>query len=653
KRVMSSFDLHQIVRELKTVLSKSRVAKIYNPNPTIILLRLHPENSLLLEAGRRVHLTNYCLNTPKTPSFFCSFLRRCLDNGRIDDIWVEGFERVLYISVNSRYERYRLVVEIFGSGNIILLDDESRILGALKYRRMKDREILRGRAYKPPPLRGTEPSKATIEDLKKFLPNCGNIAQAVSWAFNLGSPYVEEVLFRAGVEKNTFTSEIGELQLESILNALRNLLADLENPRPRIVVNKMGQWIDVLPLCLSIYQGYDSIEFESFNEAADTYFTKLSVQLMRDISRKKLESELGEQRRIVEQQFERLRELTWEEKECQRIGDILYSNVACIQGLLDDIGRIGLRQVKMLIEEKKDGLPSSFGMVRSIDKHSGMLKIELDGVEIVIDPRKSVYENAQEYYARAKKARQKSIGVLQAIDEAQSRLRRMEETQTQEGEDSPLRRRERPWYEKFRWGRTRNGLLIVAGRDASSNEVLVKRHMESNDLVFHAEIPGAPFTLLKTEGKKVSEEDLLDAALLASSYSSAWKSGLVSVDVFWVRPDQVSAKPPSGEYLTHGAFMVRGEKNYIRNVPLRLAIGLTLDGELRLTAGSASALDNLGYTYVEIMPGRESSASLAKAILKKLAVKNTRLRSNILKIPLEEVQRLIPSGGGEIVASKV
>ena len=59
------------------------------------------------------------------------------------------------------------------------------------------------------------------------------------------------------------------------------------------------------------------------------------------------------------------------------------------------------------------------------------------------------------------------------------------------------------WYEKFRWFTSSDGFLVVAGKDTVSNEVLVKKYATQEDAVFHAEISGAPFVVVKAEGRTI------------------------------------------------------------------------------------------------------------------------------------------------------
>jgi hypothetical protein len=53
---------------------------------------------------------------------------------------------------------------------------------------------------------------------------------------------------------------------------------------------------------------------------------------------------------------------------------------------------------------------------------------------------------------------------------------------------------------------------------------------------------------------------------------------------------------------------------------------------------------------VDIIPGRLSSGALAKDIRKALASKRLEIRKSILTFPIEEIQRFIPAGRGEIVS---
>ncbi len=193
---------------------------------------------------------------------------------------------------------------------------------------------------------------------------------------------------------------------------------------------------------------------------------------------------------------------------------------------------------------------------------------------------------------------------------------------------------------------------MVIGKDATTNEILIKKYLEKEDIVLHAEIIGSPFGVIKGEGKKISREAIEEAAEFVACYSKAWQMGLGSIAVYWVLPDQVSKKPPSGTYLPKGSFMIYGNKNYLKHIPLKLAIGIKIDenekGAEVIALPIRAAKKHCAY-FVGIVPGSLSSSDLAKKIKRKFVkIVNPKHKEIIEKIDLEEIRRLIPFGKGDL-----
>ena len=78
------------------------------------------------------------------------------------------------------------------------------------------------------------------------------------------------------------------------------------------------------------------------------------------------------------------------------------------------------------------------------------------------------------------------------------------------------------------------------------------------------------------------KQTLKEAAEAAASYSRAWRENAGTADVYWVKVDQLSKSGSSGESIPHGAFFVVGKRNWYKNTPLRIAVGVTLGEETRL-----------------------------------------------------------------------
>lgn len=238
-------------------------------------------------------------------------------------------------------------------------------------------------------------------------------------------------------------------------------------------------------------------------------------------------------------------------------------------------------------------------------------------MKIKIDFRKSAQENANVYYGKAKKLSSKREGAQKAVAELKGRLERAEK----EGKESVVVRKvvktaEKEWYEKFHWFYTSNGMLAIGGRDAHQNEMLNSKYFEENDLFFHANIFGASVTILKN-GTAASEEVRLEAAQFAACYSSAWKDGLNTVDVYAMKRDQVSKSTSKGSLGT-GSFLLSGEREWFRGSRLSLVMFVS-DGRLNtvpeITLHMAARKPA---RYVALKIGRDKKSDVAKRISRAL-----------------------------------
>jgi predicted ribosome quality control (RQC) complex YloA/Tae2 family protein len=255
-------------------------------------------------------------------------------------------------------------------------------------------------------------------------------------------------------------------------------------------------------------------------------------------------------------------------------------------------------------------------------------------MRLTLDITKSVEENASHYFEMAKHARKKAEGAKEALEETKIKLTLLEkeiETKTlEEKEKAGKKERKKDWYEKFRWFFTSDSFLVIAGRDATTNEIIIKKHTDKQDIVFHTEMAGSPFAAFKTDGKEPSKIALEEAAEFVAAYSKAWKLGRTLMEVFYVNPDQVTKEAPSGEYVSKGSFMIYGQKNFF-TIPVKLFIGKMEDG--KIMSGPLAAVKKHCKEYVELLPGNEKNSTIAKKIKAKLAADD-----------LDDILKLIPPG---------
>jgi len=255
-------------------------------------------------------------------------------------------------------------------------------------------------------------------------------------------------------------------------------------------------------------------------------------------------------------------------------------------------------------------------------------------MKIKLDAAKSLESNAEIYFELAKKAKRKIAGTEEAIEKLKEKLEKFKKEEVKEQKKVEKVERKKEWYEKFHWFFSSEGFLCIGGRDATSNEIVIKKHTDKEDLVFHTDIAGSPFFVIKSEGKKVGEATMKETAQAAAVYSRAWKAGISTVEVFMINPEQVSKEAKAGEYMAKGAFMIYGKKLKHFNPDLKLAIGIK---DNRIIGGAADAVKKNADKSVIVIQGKGKTSAVAKKIQKKLKGGD-----------LDDIIRMLPAGGCEI-----
>jgi len=255
-------------------------------------------------------------------------------------------------------------------------------------------------------------------------------------------------------------------------------------------------------------------------------------------------------------------------------------------------------------------------------------------MRLTLDLTKSLEQNASDYFEQAKTAKKKAEGARKALEETRKKLANLEkDIEKKEAEEAlkeKIKQRKKDWYEKFRWFYTSEDFLVIGGRDATTNEIVIKKHTDKDDIVFHTELSGSPFIVIKTQGKKPSKASLEEAAQFTAVYSKAWKAGRSMADVFYVNPEQVTKQALAGEFIAKGAFMIYGKKNTMA-IPLKLFLGKMENG--RIMTGPENAVKKHCRKYVEITQGNDKNSNIAKKIKAKLEADD-----------LDDIIKVLPQG---------
>ncbi len=618
---MDSFDVYAVVSELQQMVG-GWVGKVYQRrNELIIKVRKDGNKNLFIKNGKWLFLSSRMRAGEGHPPAFAMTLRKYINNKKIDSISQNGFDRIVTITFSNSY---RLAIELFSDGNIILIDDKGKIVIPMRFQSWSHREIRPRREYVPPPER-TNPFGMDFQSFFDMMTKSDkDVIRTMVMDVNIPGIWGEEICRISGIDKNIMPEKMGGDDIKKLYEGMQSVLSRFRKKEfePVVVMStEGGEYVDVLPFPLGVYGDARVIKFGSFNEALDDFFSNA-------FSDETEKASLGERDKLIrrmEQQEEAIKKFELDAEKKRDEGDAIYSSY---------------KLCEEVIEAVKKGEDAG-GRVKSYTYPNVILDIPYGGrnLEISLDVRKSVSQNADAKYKAGKKAMEKIEGARAAMNKTARKLEELksEPEVTEDREKKPVKRL---WFENYRWFISSDGNLVIGGKDASSNEKIVKKYLKAGDRYIHADVHGAPSCVVKAadaEGNElpISEKTLEEACQFALSYSKAWNQ-FAGGSAYWVNPEQVSKTPESGEYLPRGAFVIRGKRNYVK-CDIEIAIGkVEIQGYEKIMGGAPSAVKKWAGQWVVIEHGETNKNEGAKYLAKKFGA------------GVEEMQRVLPPGGVRI-----
>ncbi len=650
---LSSPDVLAIVRELK-VIENCFIDNLYQDEDKIGL-KIRCKGTkyfLVLQPSVRANFTEVAYDWKATN--FIMMIRKHLKGKRIERVHQHEFDRIIEIEVEGGY---KIITELLRKGNFIVVK-ENRVLFALRHVHMKDRAIYPGAEFRYPPGSPQDPRQLSLEEFESVIMQGKNILRGLL-KLGLGRKYAYEALFLTKISPNADINSIQHDKLVELYKNIKDLLNEIENHEIGIIYLLDEKPYIFSPIQLEIAKVLNLSEkkYESFSKAVDNFFIWLEKEKPETDVLKELSKEREKLIRRIKSQENSIKNFEKKISQLEKVLNIIYEKYSLIESILSIIKHAKIEkglswdEIRTKIEEgKKKGIASA----KKIEKISddGTIVIRLNGEKISINFKESLENYISKIYERIKKLKAKKKRAEEELDRAKEDLQHLEEKikKALEEERIIIKLPPRKWYHSFNWFISSDGFLVVGGKDRKSNELLVKKYLEEKDLFLHAEIHGGSVVIIKNpQGKDVPETTLKEAAELAASYSKAWKEGIAAIDVYWTPATKVSLTPPSGQYLPKGGFIIR-EKNYIKNVSLKLAIGVLVNQsdnafEIQFISGPVEAIKKITKYYAVIAPGHLKKFDAAKRIIE--AIKNKARDNPVLlkalhSLKIEKIIELIP-----------
>ncbi|CAN1806308.1 Ribosome quality control complex subunit NEMF [Linum perenne] len=460
---------------------------------------------------------------------------------------------------------------------------------------------------------GVDGGEAEVSDKPKKEKHEGSRAKQATLktvlgeALGYGPQLSEHMILDTGLAPNTKVSASDKLDEDAIQvlveavkrfeDWLQDIISGEKIPEGYILMQKQNlgkdsvpsepashrkMYDEFCPILLNQFKTREHVKFDTFDAALDEFYSKIESQRSEQQQKAKEESRVLKLRKEVDQ-FVKMAELI--EYNLEDVdAAILAVRVALAKGMSwEDLAR-------MVKEERKSGNPVA-ALIDQLHLERNCMTLllsnnldEMDDDEktlpadkVEVDIALSAHANARRWYEMKKKQESKQEKTVKAHEKAFKAAERKTRMQlSQEKAVATISHmRKVHWFEKFNWFISSENYLIISGRDAQQNEMIVKRYMSKADLYIHADLHGASSTVIKNHRPEQAVPPLTinQAGCFTVCHSQAWDSKIVT-SAWWVYPHQVSKTAPTGEYLTVGSFMIRGKKNFLPPHPLIMGFGL-------------------------------------------------------------------------------
>jgi len=313
---MSNLDYHYAVLELAAAVG-GRLEQIYEIEDDVFRFRLSSNGEkadLIATLGTRLSSSKMIPESPMQPTSFASLLRKKLSNAVIEEISQVSLDRLVVMRLRKD-ETHLLYFEMFAKGNLVLCDQQGKIIATYHEQKEAKRVVARGGQY-PVPVAAASPFDA--DAVQKILEEAAQTADGIdakdaSKKIALAPNYFDDFLKKADVADakkaaKAMTKYVSEPQFTAYYDAEAGALGF-----SAVKLNDPAKYLKAEPASSKV--------FDKFSDALDEYYSKAAISGPAKKSRNPKLEKLLKQKEIQEKS---IAEALTAADGLQAFGDAIY-----------------------------------------------------------------------------------------------------------------------------------------------------------------------------------------------------------------------------------------------------------------------------------------------------------------------------------------
>lgn len=369
KKELAALELNSIVEELQ-FLKDGKIDQIFQPEKKKFYFQFYIPNKgkvILRITPKLIYLTSSRGESSEKPQGYCTYLRKYLSNARVREIKQRGFERIIEFLLEKKEGKYRLMIELFDKGNIILCDENYIVLSPLENQFWKDRTVKAKEKYLWPKkeFNFLEINEKQLQELLKKSKQ-ESLVKTLAIDLGLGGQYSEELCFLAEMDKNMVPEKADSKKLSQAMERLKK-----QKIKP-IVIYKNNNLENIVLFDLEKYEDSEKKYFETFNQALDFAFSQEVSKEKEKITVKK-PKEIEKLENMIKIQEKNIEKLKKSQEENKRKAELIYENYQQVEEILTELKKAREKYGWKEIKEKLKG----HKIIKQIDEKEGKVVIEL------------------------------------------------------------------------------------------------------------------------------------------------------------------------------------------------------------------------------------------------------------------------------------
>ncbi len=358
---LTSLDLHFLTKEFQSLLN-SKIEKAFQDESFI----LQTHSASMGKRYIRIMLPSLIYYSKEKSEIeesgkFALSIRKHIAGARIREIKQKEFERILEIIIETKEKKMFLYIELFRPGNIILTDENLKIIMALTYKGFGSRVIRPGGIYEYP---RHEYNLLDMDELKlKSLlekTDKSSIVITMATELGLGGNYAEYLCEKAGIDKKS--QKITDKDIKKLNLEIRHLVGSGHNG----YLNLEKELISILPS-----EGFE--KHETLNEILDFVLTKKASETKHNEQESKIEKKKSQALSIIRQQEAMIKGMEKAIEENQKKGELIYENYTGLEAILKELNKAKEKYSWKEIKEKLKG----HNVIKDLDEKEKKIVVDL------------------------------------------------------------------------------------------------------------------------------------------------------------------------------------------------------------------------------------------------------------------------------------